>query len=83
MEMESILTLILGVTSLVVIVCPYIIFILWFSFCRSTSQSQCSHLNWWSPYLLEMALINAVYSPLIFLIRNKELLKALVAKCLP
>lgn len=78
-EMESTLTLIFGVTSLVVIVCPYVIFILLFSLCRIVSQSECSNLNWLSPYLIEMGLINAVYSPLIFLMRNRELLKALVS----
>ena len=77
-EMETTLTLIFGVTSMVVIVLPYIIFIVLFSLCRLVSQTECSDLNWLSPYLLEMALINAVYSPLIFLLRNRELLNALL-----
>jgi hypothetical protein len=77
-EMETTLTLIFGVTSLVVIVCPYVIFICLFSMCRLVSQSECSNFNWLSPYLIEMGLINAVYSPLIFLMRNGELLKALL-----
>jgi dopamine receptor D1 len=76
-EMEATLTLILGVTSLLVTFFPYFVCFFLYRLCRLLigSQSECSNFNWISPYLIEMGLINAVYSPLIFLIRNRELWK--------
>ena len=80
MEMEATRTLVIGVTSLVVTACPLTIFVASFLTCRLISQSDCSHLNWLAPYMVELGLINIVFSPLIFLIRNKELRTALMSQ---
>ena len=81
MEMEATLTLVIGVTSLVVTACPPIIFVSSFLTCRLISQSDCSHFNWLAPYMIElMGLVHIVCSPLIFLIRNKEFRMALMSQ---
>jgi hypothetical protein len=77
MEIEATCTLITGVTSLVVTSLPPTIFVSTFLACRLMSQSDCSHLNWLAPYMIELGLINIVFSPLIFLTRNKELRAAI------
>lgn len=72
-EMEATRTLIIGVTSLVVTGLPYVIFISLFYLCRFVNHSDCSHFNWLAPlYMKDLGLIHAVYSPFIFLARNKE-----------
>jgi hypothetical protein len=48
--------------------------------CRIISQTDCSHFNWLAPYMIELGLINIVFSPLIFLKRNKELRSALTCQ---
>nr|CAH0103951.1 unnamed protein product [Daphnia galeata] len=39
-----------------------------------------SHLNWLAPYMIELGLVNIVSSPLIFIVRNKELRTALTCR---
>jgi hypothetical protein len=80
MEIEATCTLITGVTSLVVTSLPPTIFVSSFLACRIISQSDCSHFNWLAPYMIELGLINIVFSPLIFLKRNKELRSALTCQ---
>jgi hypothetical protein len=80
MEIEATCTLITGVTSLVVTSLPPTIFVSSFLACRIISQTDCSHFNWLAPYMIELGLINIVFSPLIFLKRNKELRSALTCQ---
>ena len=79
-EMEAARTLIIGVTSLCVTGVPYVIFVGLFYLCRFVNQSECSHFNWLAPYMKELGLIHAVYSPLIFLARNKEMKQAMTCQ---
>ena len=76
-KIETTRTLICGLTSLLITTFPPVIFVSGFLMCRWISQSECSHLNWLAPYMMEMGLINFISSPLIFLIRNKELREAM------
>lgn len=77
-KIETTRTLICGLTSLLITTFPPVIFVSGFLMCRwINSQSECSHLNWLAPYMMEMGLINFISSPLIFLIRNKELREAM------
>jgi hypothetical protein len=80
MEMEATRTLIIGVTSLAVTAVPPTIFMSIFLACRLVSQSDCSQMNWMAPYMIELGLVNIVCSPLIFLLRNKELKAALTCQ---
>jgi hypothetical protein len=80
MEMEATRTLIIGVTSLAVTALPPTVFVSIFLACRLVSQSDCSQMNWLAPYMIELGLINIVCSPLIFLLRNKELKAALTCQ---
>ena len=76
-KIETTRTLICGLTSLLITTFPPVIFVSGFLMCRWISQSECSHLSWLAPYMMEMGLINFISSPLIFLIRNKELREAM------
>jgi hypothetical protein len=80
MEIEATRTLIFGVTSLVVTVCPIIILLLTFLVCRIIGQIDCSHFIWLATYFKELGLVHAIYNPLIFLTRNKELRSALTTR---
>ncbi|EFX73285.1 hypothetical protein DAPPUDRAFT_109997 [Daphnia pulex] len=77
-DLETTRTLISGLTSLIITTLPPMIFVSSFLACRLVSQSECSHFNWLAPYMIELGLINVVCSPLIILIRNKDLRTALV-----
>jgi hypothetical protein len=76
-KIETTRTLICGLTSLLITTFPPVIFVSGFLICRWISQSECSHLSLLAPYMMEMGLINFISSPLIFLIRNKELREAM------
>jgi dopamine receptor D1 len=80
MEMEAAHTLVVGVTSVIITSLPPTIFVSIFLVCRFVSQSECSHLNWLAPYMIELGLVNIVSSPLIFIVRNKELRTALTCR---
>jgi hypothetical protein len=80
MEIEATCNLITGVTSLVVVTLPPTIFVSSYLACRLITDSECTHMNWWSPYLIDLGLINIVFSPLIFLSRNKELRTAIASQ---
>lgn len=75
MEMEATRSLVIGVTSLVLTVFPPVIFFLTFFACRLivTDRFDCNNLTVVIPYMRELGLIHAVYNPIIFLMRNKEL----------
>ncbi|EFX71665.1 hypothetical protein DAPPUDRAFT_255532 [Daphnia pulex] len=75
MEMEATRSLIIGVTSLVLTVFPPVIFFLTFFVCRliAVDRFDCNNLTLVIPYMRELGLIHAVYTPLIILLRNKEL----------
>jgi hypothetical protein len=75
MEMEATRTLVIGVTSLVLTVFPPVIFFFTFFVCRliDIDRFDCNNLTVVAPYIRELGLIHAVYIPLIFLMRNKEL----------
>jgi hypothetical protein len=78
-ELEATRTLITGVTSLIVTALPPTIFVSIFLGCQLIF-GECSNLNWLSPYMIELGLIHAVYNPLIFIARNKELRTALTCQ---
>nr|CAH0103943.1 unnamed protein product [Daphnia galeata] len=80
MEIEATCNLISGVTSLVVVTLPPTIFVSSYLACRLITDSECTHMNRWSPYLIDLGLINIVFSPLIFLSRNKELRTAIASQ---
>jgi hypothetical protein len=80
MEMEAAHTLVVGVTSVIITSLPPTIFVSIFLVCRFVSQSECSHLNWLAPYMIELGLIKIVTSPLIFIVRSKELRTALTCR---
>jgi hypothetical protein len=81
MGMEATRTLITGVTSLVVTAFLGVLFALIFLACRLVDKFECSHLNWdMGPYFKELGLIPAVYSPIVFLVRNKELRTSMICK---
>lgn len=76
--MQATRTLVIGVTSLAVTACPSIVFSCVFFCCRSiVDEHQCRFLNWMAPYFQELGLISAVYSPIIFIVRQRELRSAL------
>ena len=79
MEVEATRTLIIGVTSLFVTVFPMFILLFTIIVCQLVynSELECSNLTWLMTYFKELGSIHAVYSPLIFLMRNKELRLAL------
>jgi hypothetical protein len=80
-ELEATRTLITGVTSLIVTALPPTIFVSVFLGCQLVlGGMECSSLNWLSPYMIELGLIHAVYNPLIFIARNKELRTALTCQ---
>nr|CAH0103954.1 unnamed protein product [Daphnia galeata] len=77
LEMEATWTLIMGVTSLCVMPCLNIIFIATFFSCPHVfGESVCCNLNGMWPYVKEITMIPAIYGPIIFLVRNKELRSA-------
>lgn len=80
MEMEATRTLIVGVTSLFVIVSPPVLFFLSVFACRVIEQSECAHMVWLAPYFREVTSVWAVYNPLLWLFRNGELWQVLKTK---
>ncbi|EFX73329.1 hypothetical protein DAPPUDRAFT_325397 [Daphnia pulex] len=75
MEIEATFTLIIGVASLFVTVFPMFILLFIIMMCQLVynEELECSNLTWLMTYFKELGSIHAVYSPLIFLVRNKEL----------
>ncbi len=74
LEMEAIQTLIIGMTSLCVMPCLNVVFIAIFFTCRLVfGQLECSNFIGIGFLIKEISLTPAVYGPVIFLVRNKEL----------
>jgi hypothetical protein len=74
LEMEATWTLIMGVTSLCVMPCLNVLLIASFLSCRLIfGQSTCNNFNEMWPFVKDICLIPAIYGPIIFLVRNKEL----------
>ena len=81
LEMEATQTLIMGVTSLCVMPCLNVVFIATFFACRFVFDPlECSNLNGMGYLIKEISLTPAVYGPVIFLVRNKELRAALTCQ---
>ena len=81
MEMEATRTLVIGVASLCVMPCLNVIFMATFFACRLVfDQLECSNLNGMGYLIKEISLTPAVYGPVIFLVRNKELRAALTCQ---
>jgi hypothetical protein len=80
MEIEAAHTLVIGVASVIITSLPPTIFVSIFLACRFVTLSECSHLNWLAPYMIELGLIKIVTSPLIFIVRSKELRTALTCR---
>ena len=79
MEIEATRSLVFGMFSLIVTVCPIIVFLSTVFVCQLFSEFDCSHFSWLTPYFKEMVLVHAVYNPFIFLLKNEELKKTLMA----
>jgi dopamine receptor D1 len=74
MEIEATRTLIIGMTSLCIMPCLNVIFVATFFACRLVfGQSACSNFSEMWPFAKDMCLFPAIYGPVIFLVRNKEL----------
>ena len=74
LEMEATQTLIISVASLCVMPCLNVIFVAIFVACRLVfGQLECSNFNGIGFLIKEISLIPAIYGPIIFLVRNKEL----------
>jgi hypothetical protein len=74
LEMEATWTLIMGVTSLCVMPCLNVLLIASFLSCRLIyGQSACDNFNEMWPFVKDICLIPAIYGPIIFLVRNKDL----------
>lgn len=70
-------SLVIGVVTLALTVCPSIAFSCVFLSCRFiVDERKCRYLNWIGPYVKELGLISAVCSPIIFIVRRKELRSA-------
>jgi hypothetical protein len=74
MEMEATQTLVISMTSLCVMPFLNFVFMATFFACRLVfGQLECSNLNGIGYFTKEISLIPAIYGPIIFLVRNKEL----------
>ncbi len=74
MEMEATRSLVIGVASLCVMPCLALILNASFFACRLVfDQFACSNFVRMVPLIKELSLTPAVYGPIIFLVRNKEL----------
>ncbi len=74
MEMEATRTLVIGVASLCVMSCLTLIFNASYFACRLVfGQSSCGNFLRIVPLVKELSLTPAIYGPIIFLVRNKEL----------
>jgi dopamine receptor D1 len=76
MEMEATRTLIIGMTSLCIMPCLNVVFVATFFACRLVfrqSAACSSNFNEMWPFVEDTCLIPAIYGPIIFLVRNKEL----------
>ena len=81
MEMEATRTLVIGVASLCVMPCLALIFKASFFACRLVyGQSACTNLLKIAPIIKEFSLSLAIYGPIIFLVRNRELRVACACK---
>jgi dopamine receptor D1 len=81
LEMEATQTLVIGVTSLCVMPCLSFVFMATFFACRLVfGHLECSNLNGIGFLIKEISLTPAVYGPIIFLVRNKELRAALTCQ---
>ncbi len=74
MEMEAIKNLASGVTSLFILSCPVIVFLLGMNICRSvsTTQTVCSQYSWLSEYVKQCYQLYGIYHPILYLGWNKE-----------
>lgn len=73
LEMEATQTLIAGVTSLLVLTFPLLVYFVVLFSCRSWYDQECPTVLNLSPYFVELWIIHAVFSPMMYLIRNSEL----------
>nr|CAH0103948.1 unnamed protein product [Daphnia galeata] len=74
LEMEATHTLVISMTSLCVMPFLNFVFMATFFACRLVfGQLECSNLNGMGYLIKEISLIPAIYGPIIFLVRNKEL----------
>jgi dopamine receptor D1 len=74
LEMEATRTLIIGMTSVGILTCLIVVFFATFFACRLVfGQLACSNFNEMLPYVKDLCLILAIYGPIIFVVKNKEL----------
>ena len=74
LEMEATRTLIIGITSVGILTCLNVVFIATFFSCPHVfGELVCCKLNGMWPYVKEITMIPAIYGPIIFLVRNKDL----------
>lgn len=73
MEVEATKTLLAGVTSLLVLTCPMVIYLVAINICRFFYfAARCNPYTWFATYLKHANLIQAIYHPVIYLIWNEE-----------
>jgi len=67
-------TMVAGVTSLIVLTCPLLVFFLTLTICRKVNGPQkCFQMGLLAPYFKQLSLIHAIYHPIMHLAWNSEL----------
>lgn len=74
MEMEATKTLVVGVTSMIVLQCPLMIFVLLMSLCRAwyPAGNYCSRYSWLSSYLYWLTQLYGIHHPAVYLAWSPE-----------
>ncbi len=67
-------TMVAGVTSLIFLTCPLLVFFFTLLICRTTyGLQECSRISQMAPYFKQLSLIHAIYHPIMHLAWNNEL----------
>jgi hypothetical protein len=76
MELEAARVFIAGVTPLLVLPCPLLLFTLFHLVCLvvhpNADAGQCSNTIWLAPYFKQLVTLHAVVHPIVYLCRSKE-----------
>lgn len=73
MELEATKTLVAGVTSLIVLASPLVIFLVSINICRRIYiLAYCNSYSWLASYLKQLGLVHAIYHPSMYLSWNPE-----------
>lgn len=73
MEMKATSAFLTGLTLLILLPCPRLVFALAYLFCLPVfGNHQCNLIFWLGPYFQQLISLHAVVHPVVFLWRNKE-----------